>query len=43
MYYKNGSLFIGKFIEGIANGNGIYLMKDGSYYSGQIVDNKATD
>lgn len=43
MYHKDGSLFIGSFVDGIANGMGFYVKSDGSFYKGNIVENKAED
>ena len=41
MYKADGSLFIGKFENGKANGDGRYILKDGSYYSGLMKNNVA--
>lgn len=43
MYYRNGNVFIGEYIGGIANGNGHFIKKDGSYYHGKMENNKAND
>lgn len=43
MYHSDGSLFIGMFNNGMANGKGYYVQSDGSYYQGNIVNNKADD
>lgn len=39
--YDNGSVFIGEFIDGKANGPGHYILNDGSYYQGMMVENIA--
>jgi hypothetical protein len=41
MYRSDGSVYIGQFNNGTANGNGIYILPDGTYYEGFMVDNKA--
>ena len=41
MIYNNGSVFIGEFIDGKANGPGHYILPDGSYYHGTMVNNVA--
>jgi hypothetical protein len=41
MYYKNGSIFIGQFENGEANGPGHFVFEDGSYYHGNMTNNKA--
>ena len=43
MYKKNGSVFVGYFDEGVANGDGHYVMSDGRYYHGRMANNKAND
>lgn len=43
MYYPNGSVFVGSFQDGLANGEGHYVFFDGSYYMGKMKDNKADD
>lgn len=43
IYYKNGSIFIGSFKEGKALGEAHYFWPDGSYYKGNVTDNKAND
>lgn len=43
MYHKNGSLFIGKFEGGVANGFGHFIKPDGSHYVGNLTNNKAND
>lgn len=41
MYYQNGNVFIGKFENGKANGPGQFVFSDGSFYHGNMSDNKA--
>lgn len=41
MYYANGNVFLGQFINGRANGQGHYVFTDGSYYHGYMKDNQA--
>lgn len=41
MYKKTGEVYIGHFHEGKAQGQGVYIMKDASYYKGDFVNNKA--
>lgn len=43
MYHKNGSVFIGEFYQGIADGLGHYVKTDGSYYHGRLKNNMAND
>jgi hypothetical protein len=43
MWYSNGNLFIGNFLNGVAEGEGYYLDTKGSIYHGQIHNNKAND
>lgn len=43
MYHKNGSVFIGEFVNGVANGQGHYIKTDGSYYHGRMSNNMAND
>lgn len=43
MYHKNGSVFIGQFFNGIADGQGHYVKNDGSYYRGKLRNNMAND
>lgn len=43
MYYTNGSLFIGEFKEGVAEGPGHFIWKNGSFYQGNMTKNKAND
>lgn len=40
LYYTNGSLFIGTFVNGKAQGRGRLISHNGSYYEGNIKDNK---
>lgn len=41
MYKGDGSLYIGEFEKGKAQGEGIYLFKNGSYYQGEFKNNEA--
>lgn len=41
MYKENGAFFIGNFVSGKAQGPCFYVMKDGSYYRGEMKDNVA--
>ena len=41
MYRQSGDLFIGRFDKGKAEGPGIYIFKNGSYYDGEFKDNSA--
>jgi hypothetical protein len=41
MYKSNGAYFVGKFEGGKAEGPCFYVLKDGSYYKGDMNDNKA--
>ena len=43
MYRNNGSLFIGRFDGGVAEGDGYYIKPDGSYYKGNMKNNQAND
>lgn len=43
MYHKNGSVFIGEFYAGIADGLGHFVKADGSYYNGRLKSNMAED
>lgn len=43
MYHKNGGVFIGEFVSGVANGQGHYVKNDGSYYQGRMKNNMAND
>lgn len=43
MYHKNGSVFLGKFEHGVANGPGFFVLKDGSFYRGLLANNKTSD
>lgn len=43
MYHKNGSLFIGEFESGVANGDGHFVKTDSSYYHGRMYKNQAND
>jgi hypothetical protein len=39
MYKEDGSLYIGEFSKGKAEGQGVYIFTDGSYYQGKFIDN----
>ncbi len=39
MYKSDGSLYIGEFQKGKAEGKGAYIFTDGSYYQGNFKDN----
>lgn len=41
MYKSDGSFFIGKFEEGRAQGAGLYVLPDGAYFEGELLDNCA--
>lgn len=41
MYKEDGALFVGRFSHGKAEGEGLYILKDGSYYEGLFKDNVA--
>jgi len=41
MYKSDGSLFIGNFHLGKAEGHGVYIMPNGSYYIGHFTNNRA--
>jgi hypothetical protein len=41
LYKKNGSIYVGYFKEGKAEGNGLCVFVDGSYYEGEMVNNLA--
>ena len=41
MYKEDGSLYVGHFKSGVADGQAIYIMPDGSYYEGMIISNFA--
>lgn len=41
MYKENGSVFIGNFVSGKAEGPCFYVLKDGSYFKGNMKDNHA--
>ena len=38
---KDGSLYIGPFVDGQAHGRGVYIFADGSYYEGMFRNDKA--
>ncbi len=35
LYYKNGDIYLGEFIEGKNEGKGNYIKENGEYYNGQ--------
>jgi hypothetical protein len=41
MYKNDGSLFIGQFKDGKADGKGAYIFNDGSFYNGDFKNNLA--
>ena len=41
MYKADGSLFIGIFSHGTAQGDALLILPDGSYYQGMMKDNTA--
>ena len=41
MYKSNGALFIGNFDHGKAQGKGVFIFDNGSYYKGDFYRNKA--
>ena len=41
MFKKNGTVFVGLFDDGIANGIGHFVLHDGSYYHGNFSNNQA--
>jgi hypothetical protein len=41
MYKEDGSLYIGHFNHGKAEGKGVFIFPNGSYYNGDFIDNKA--
>jgi len=41
MHKADGSLFLGYFSHGKANGNGVYIFSNGSFYSGEFNNNIA--
>lgn len=43
MYHNDGSIFIGEFFSGVADGQGHFVKPDGSYYKGKLKDNMAND
>jgi hypothetical protein len=43
MYHKNGAVFVGEFVGGVANGQGHFVKNDGSYYHGRMKNNMAND
>lgn len=43
MYKNDGSLYVGEFLKGKAEGKGAYIFADGSHYEGNFKDNEAND
>ena len=43
MFYPNGSVLIGKFVNGIPNGPAHYVWPNGSFYKGVVENNRAND
>ena len=41
MYKSDGSLFIGQFTNGVANGESVIIFEDGSYLKGLFAENTA--
>lgn len=41
MYKPNGSIYLGYFENGRAQGRGVYIFEDGSYYEGEFNRNYA--
>lgn len=41
VYKKNGSVYVGHFRDGKAEGLGLFVFPDGSYYEGEMMDNIA--
>ncbi len=41
MYKLDGSIFIGKFVVGHAEGLGLFVLEDGAYFEGELLNNKA--
>ncbi len=41
MYKEDGSLFVGEFVKGKAEGNGVFIMPDGSIFRGKLHNNEA--
>ncbi len=41
MFFNDGSYFIGHFQNGLAEGEGYYLMANGDWYRGGIHQNEA--
>lgn len=40
---QNGSTLIGKFFNGLAQGESFFIYHNGSYYKGNMVDSMAND
>jgi len=43
MYYQNGSVLVGKFVDGVPHGPAHYVWPDGSFYQGNVENGKASD
>ena len=43
MYYPSGAVFVGKFVNGVAEGEAHYILANGSFYTGKMKENKAED
>ena len=41
MHKEDGNLYIGHFKHGHAQGRGVFIFNNGSYYSGEFNNNKA--
>jgi hypothetical protein len=41
LYKEDGSLFVGEFVKGKAEGNGVFIMPDGSIFRGKLHNNEA--
>jgi hypothetical protein len=39
MFKADGSLFVGHFVDGKAEGDGLFIFKDGSYFEGKLHEN----
>lgn len=43
MFYNNGSVLVGKFVDGVPSGPVHYVWADGSFYKGNVEKNTAND
>ena len=41
MYKYDGSIFLGRFVQGRAEGKGLYILDDGAYFEGSLANNQA--